>query len=248
MTPYRIMFWPDRGRLDLLRVAGVAAGLFLAGVGAHVWVWKKSARSLEIPFSSDALKRMILDTFLGRRVLQGDIAAGMMHLFIFWGFLSLFIGTSLLAIHHYIFTFLEGTAYLIFSLIMEVGGLILLTGIIWALIRRYLQRIPRLERRLEDAIVPLWLLIAGLSGFVLEGLRLASQQPSWGAWSFVGWWIGGLFSGRWSRVLLSISLVGTHAHLPRFYRGDPLYQAVSCSGGTCRHLFPGRFQTERPVC
>ena len=188
------MFWQIENAWIFYVLAGLATGLFLAGVGAHIRVWKKGARSLDLLFSGDALKRMILDTFLGRRVFQGDIAAGMMHFFIFWGFLSLFIGTSLLAIHHYIFTFLEGTAYLIFSLIMEVGGLMLLTGIFWALIRRYLQRVSRLERRVEDAVVPLWLLLAGLSGFMLEGLRLASQQPAWGAWSFVGWWIGSLFS------------------------------------------------------
>jgi Fe-S oxidoreductase/nitrate reductase gamma subunit len=193
MTPYRTMFWQIDDAWFFYVLAGLATGLLLAGLSAHIYVWKKSSRSLEIPFSGDALKRTIVDTFLGRRVLQGDIAAGMMHLFIFWGFLSLFIGTSLLAIHHYVFTFLQGSAYLVFSLIMEVGGLILLTGIIWALIRRYLQRVARLERRVEDAIVPLWLLIAGLSGFVLEGLRLASQQPSWGAWSFVGCWIGSFF-------------------------------------------------------
>lgn len=201
MTPYRVMFWQIEDVWVFYVLAGLATGLFLAGVAAHIWVWKRSARSLEIPFSKEALKKTLLDTFLGRRVLQGDMAAGLMHLFIFWGFLSLFIGTALLAIHHYIFTFLEGTAYLLFSLIMEVGGLMLLTGIIWALIRRYLQRVPRLERRVEDALIPLWLLLAALSGFVLEGLRLASQQPAWGAWSFVGWWIGSFFSAAGAECL-----------------------------------------------
>lgn len=227
MTPYRTMFWQIEDVWIFYVLAGLATGLFLAGVGAYVWVWKKSAKSLEIPFSREALKRTILDTFLGRRVLQGDMAAGMMHLFIFWGFLSLFIGTALLAIHHYIFTFLEGTAYLLFSLIMEVGGLMLLTGIIWALIRRYLQRVPRLERRVEDALIPLWLLLAALSGFLLEGLRLASQQPSWGAWSFVGWWIGSLFSAAgaeglypylwWGHTLICLGFIAVIPYTKLFH-------------------------------
>jgi len=187
------MFWQIENVWIFYVLAGLATGLFLAGVVAYVTVWKKSSGSLEIPFSKEALKRMTLDVFLGRRVLQGDIAAGLMHLLIFWGFLSLFIGTSLLAAHHYIFTFLEGRAHLIFSFGLDVGGLMLLTGIIWALIRRYLQRVPRLERRLEDAVVPLWLLLAAFSGFILEGLRLAVEQPPWGVWSFVGWCLSGLF-------------------------------------------------------
>ena len=147
MTPYRIMFWQIQDVWIFYLLAGLATGLFLAGVAAHIRVWKKSARSLEIPLSSDALKRTILDTFLGRRVLHGDMAAGIMHLFLFWGFLSLFIGTALLAVHEWLFLFLKGTVYLVFSLAMEVGGLMLLAGIMWALIRRYMQRVPRLERR-----------------------------------------------------------------------------------------------------
>ncbi|MBW1910679.1 MAG: 4Fe-4S dicluster domain-containing protein [Deltaproteobacteria bacterium] len=217
MTPYRIMFWQIEEVWIFYVLAGLATGLFLAGVAAHIRVWKKNAGSLEIPLSSEALKRTILDTFLGRRVLQGDIAAGIMHLFLFWGFLSLFIGTALLAVHEWLFLFLKGTVYLIFSLAMEVGGLMLLAGIMWALIRRYIQRVPRLERRLEDALVPAWLLLVALSGFILEGLRLASQHPLWGAWSFVGWWMGGLFSVStaeafypylwWGHTLLSLCFI-----------------------------------------
>ena len=106
MTPYRITFWQIENAWFFYVLAALAIGLFLAGVAAHICVWKKNAGSLEVPFSKDALKRMILDTFLGRRVLQGDIAAGMMHLFLFWGFLSLFIGTALLAVHEWLFLFL----------------------------------------------------------------------------------------------------------------------------------------------
>ena len=40
-----------------------------------------------------------------------------------------------------------------------------------------MQRIPRLERRLEDALVPLALLLAAVTGFLLEGLRIAAQSP-----------------------------------------------------------------------
>jgi Fe-S oxidoreductase/nitrate reductase gamma subunit len=217
MTPYRIIFWQIEDIWIFYSLAGLAAGFFLAGVAAHIYVWKKSAGSLEIPLSREALKRTILDTLLGRRVLRGDIAAGMMHLFLFWGFLSLFIGTTLLAVHDYLFSFLRGAVYLVYSLAMEVGGLMLLTGLLWAIIRRYIQRVSRLERRLEDALLPAWLLLIALSGFLLEGFRLAARHPPWGSWSFVGWWMGGLFSAStaesvypyfwWGHALLSLSFI-----------------------------------------
>jgi Fe-S oxidoreductase/nitrate reductase gamma subunit len=227
MTPHRIMFWQIDDVWIFYVLAAFAIGLFLAGVAAYVSVWKRNAGTLVAPFSKDALKRTILDTFLGRRVLEGDIAAGFMHLFLFWGFLSLFIGTSLLFIHDYLFSFLTGTTYLVYSLAMEVGGLMLLGGIMWALIRRYIQRVPRLERRPEDALVPAWLLLVGISGFMVEGLRLAYQQPPWGEWSFMGGWMGSLFSPAgakdlypylwWGHALLSLWFIAAIPYTKLFH-------------------------------
>jgi len=219
MTPHRTIFWQIEDAWIFYVLAGLATGLFLAGLAAYISVWKKNTGTLVIPFSKEALKKTILDTFLGRRVFQGNIAAGTMHLFLFWGFLSLFIGTVLLTIHHYLLSFLVGTSYLVFSLAMEVGGLMLLAGILWALIRRYVQRVPRLERRLEDALVPVWLLLVGLSGFMVEGLRLAYRQPPWGEWSFMSGWMGSLFSPSgardlypylwWGHALLSLGFIAS---------------------------------------
>ncbi|MBW2094436.1 MAG: (Fe-S)-binding protein [Deltaproteobacteria bacterium] len=217
MTPYRTMFWRINEVWIFYVFVVLAVGLFLAGVIAHISVWKQNAKASDFPFSGGALKKSILDTFLGRRVLQGDRAAGMMHLFLFWGFLSLFIGTALLAVHDYLFSFLTGSVYLVYSLVMEIGGLMLLTGILWALIRRYIQRVPRLERRLEDALVPVWFVLVGFSGFLVEGSRLASQHPLWGPWSFVGWWMSALSSAStaeifypylwWTHALLALCLI-----------------------------------------
>lgn len=220
MTPHRTIFWQIEGAWAFYVLAALASAAFLAGVSAYVWVWKKRAGTFNIlPVSKSAVKKAILDALLGRRVLQGDIAAGLMHLFVFWGFLALFFGTVLLFLHDYLRSFLTGATYLIFSLALEVGGLMLLTGTLWALIRRYVQRVPRLERRLEDAVVPAWLLLVGLSGFMVEALRLAYQRPPWGKWSFVGAWVGAFFSPDaakdlypylwWGHGLLSLSLIAS---------------------------------------
>ena len=201
MTPFREMFWQIENAWLFYVLAGLATALFLAGVGAHIHMWKKSAESLAIPFSKDSFKRAVLDTILGRRLLRGHMAAGLMHLLLFWGFIVLFMGTALLFVHDYLFPFLTGTAYLIYSLAMELGGLMMIAGLLWASIRRYLQRISRLERRSEDALVPAWLLLVALSGFMVEGFRLTSSQPDWAAWSFVGGWMGTLVSADGARIL-----------------------------------------------
>jgi Fe-S oxidoreductase len=103
----------------------------------------------------------------------------------------------------------------------------LLAGILWALIRRYVQRVPRLERHLEDALVPAWLLLVGLTGFMVEGLRLVSQQPAWAQWSFVGVWVGSLFSPAvakdlypylwWGHAVLSLSFIAAIPYTKLFH-------------------------------
>ncbi len=247
MTPQRIMFWQIDHVWTFYVLAAMATGFFLAGLGAYMSVWKKSVKSPQLSFSGDALKKMTLDVLMGRRVLQGNVAAGLMHLFIFWGFVILFIGTSLLALHEYVHPYLKGKPYLFFEASMEVGGLILLAGLIWALVRRYLQRIPRLERRVEDALVPLWLLVVTLSGFFLEGVRLAAQKPPWAHWSFVGSMIAGFISDKaagpaypylwWGHAPLSLGFIALIPFTKLFHIiGGPttfyLHHSAGESGGT----------------
>jgi Fe-S oxidoreductase/nitrate reductase gamma subunit len=227
MIPERELFWKIGEPWLFYVIAALAVSLFLAGLAAHAYLWWKSAPKAKVAFSRQALKRTISDVFLGLRVLKGEVPAGIMHAFIFWGFIILTIGTTLLLVHEHFFSFLAGKSYLIFEISMEIGGLILLAGVLWALVRRYLQRVSRLERRLEDAVVPLWLLVVVCSGFVLEGLRLASQKPAWGHWSFVGAWAAGFVSPVtaeatypylwWGHALLSLGFVAVIPYTKLFH-------------------------------
>ena len=217
MIPERELFWKINEAWLFYLVAAFAVAVFLLGVAAHIAVWLKSAPKGKVGFSGQALKRAILDVFLGLRVLKGEVSAGIMHALIFWGFVVLTIGTAILLVHEHLTSFLAGKSHLLFEISMEIGGLILLAGIVWALVRRYLQRVSRLERRLEDALVPLWLLVVVLSGFALEGVRLASQRPDWAGWSFVGAWAAGFMSPGsaeaiypylwWGHALLSLGFI-----------------------------------------
>ena len=201
MSAHRPMFWQIESTWIFYLLTAVALVLFLIGAGSHIWVWRKSSKSTSLSGVGQSLTKMGIDVFTGRRLLQGDMAAGLMHFAIFWGFFLLFAGTCVLSVHHYLVEFLEGPAYLWFSLLMEIGGVLLLVGIVWGLVRRYLQRVPRLERRLEDAIVPLWFVLMVFSGFALEGARLAANPPQWAAWSFVGNWTAGLLPAATSQDL-----------------------------------------------
>ena len=227
MTPGRELFWRIGAGWLFYVLAALAIALLVAGLALHVKVWLKSAPKGKVAFSPAALKQTMSDVFLGLRVLKGEVPAGIMHAFIFWGFVILTVGTTILLFHEHLFSFLVGSKHLLFEVAMDIGGLVLLAGIVWALVRRYLQRVSRLERRLEDALVPLWLLVVVCSGFLLEAMRLAVQKPEWAGWSFAGAWTAGFLSAGfaeasypylwWGHALLSLGFIAVIPYTKLFH-------------------------------
>ena len=193
MIPERNYFWGIQSGWLFYVLAAITLAIFAFGIRNHISIWAKGIRCQSIPLSGQWVLNVCLEGLFGRRIFKGDPSAGVMHLLILWGFLGLFLGTLLLAIDHYFFEFLKGPVYLGYSLCLDIAGLMLTIGLIWALMRRYVLRLARLERRIEDWAVVVWLIAVALSGFVVEGLRLAAQRPAWGNWSFAGYGISFLF-------------------------------------------------------
>ncbi len=224
MSPHRPAYWEIEPVWLFYVFAALAVGLFVVGMARRVRRWRQGGGTPELvmPPVGVILTTWLRDGLFGARLFRGDRAGGAMHLTIAWGFVGLFIGTLVVAADHYLIGFLSGDLYLGFSVVMEVCGLALLVGIAWALIRRYLQRVPRLTRRGADGVLPAWLLVIGTSGFLLEGARLAAQRPQWGDFSFTGaalielWPAGemGVTAYRvlwWGHALVSLGLI---AYLP----------------------------------
>ena len=202
--------------------------VFSVGLWAHYRVWKRASKDLRAGLWAGPMKRMLLDAFLGVRIFKGDAAAGAMHFLIFWGFFLLFCGTIALSFHHYGLSFLTGKAYLVFSFTMDVAGLMLVSGLLWALWRRYGARVPRLERRTEDLLVLVWLVLAAVSGYMLEAARLKAIASEWGRWSFAGAALNLLFKGPksareiypfiwWAHALISLGLVAVIPYTKLFH-------------------------------
>lgn len=227
MLANRVMYWQIENTWLFYLLCAIAMLFFFIGAGSHILVWKNSSKPMSLTGIGHATGKMCLDIFSGRRLLKGDMAAGLMHFAIFWGFFILFVGTCVLSVHHYIVEFLDGGLYLWFSLLMEIGGIMLLTGILWGVSRRYIERVPRLERRLEDAIMPLWFILMVLSGFILEAARLAVFQPQWANWSFLGNWMAGLMPTAtsetiypilwWSHALLCLGFIAVICYSKMFH-------------------------------
>jgi Fe-S oxidoreductase len=134
-----------------------------------------------------------------------DRFAGVMHGFIFWGFLTLLIGTTILAIDidgYRLLTgesFFVGDFYLSYSLVMDFMGLLFVVGVGMALYRRYAERNHRLwgkHTSLEDDAFVWTLFLLGVGGYVIEGLRIrATGFPEFESVSFVGYFVGLVVQG-----------------------------------------------------
>jgi Fe-S oxidoreductase len=130
-------------------------------------------------------------------VARRTALAGLMHRLIMWGFVTLFIGTLMVAIEYDIFRvllgrrhgFLAGRFYLLFEFVLDFMGVLFLVGLLLALFRRYALRVRHLTWNAADLLLPAWLLLIGLTGFAVEGLRLAATGPELGysaSWSPAG--------------------------------------------------------------
>lgn len=115
-----------------------------------------------------------------------------MHLAIFYGFLSLVIATTLLAINTYSpFKFHSGTYFLIFEAAFDSLGLLLLIGVTWAAIRRFAFRTPALSQQPADWLILLLLFALTVTGYLVEGARIAVTKQPFDHFS----WVGNLVAG-----------------------------------------------------
>ncbi len=169
------------------------------------------------------VKRRLADFRAGvyMRTLLRDSAAGLMHSMIYFGFLALLGVTTVLEVDHQMpegAKFLHGRTYLGYSMFADFAGLVFMGGIVWAILRRYVQR-PyriRIKTKPEHAAILGTFFLIGVSGFVAEAFRIAEiEQPGYEKWSFVGYPLSQFFDGMapdtltlWHQIMWSLHVVG----------------------------------------
>jgi Fe-S oxidoreductase/nitrate reductase gamma subunit len=155
------------------------------------------------PLTSKNAKRRLGDFRAGvyMQTLLRDPAAGVMHSLIYFSFLVLFAVTTILEINHQVpedWKFLHGDVYRAYSMVGDAAGLALLVGVVWAIVRRYVQR-PyriRIKSKPEHAVILGTFLVLAVSGFMAEAYRIAlADFPSFEKWSFIGYPLAQLVDG-----------------------------------------------------
>ena len=169
------------------------------------------------------LKPLLSHTTIVRR----DRVAGWAHGGIFYGFVVLFAGTVVLGFDTdftdpvFGWNYFHGDFYLVYKETLNVLGTALVLGVLVMMARRAIVRPAKLDYtrpdraagdaqfdrrayRVGDWVFVGALLVIALTGFVLEGVRIAMDAPGYGATQFGGWIISRALTGVNAGVLAGI--------------------------------------------
>jgi len=141
------------------------------------------------------LKHFFLTNRLGQKRISKRPFPGIMHFLLLSGFIVLLMGTIYVSLYYWfpnIFTF-HGSFYLFFSLTLDVFGLFLIVGVGLALYRRLLIKPKDLKSDWQDFTGLGLLLTVSVTGFLVEGLRIAHSKPLFEIWSIIGWQVAKFF-------------------------------------------------------
>ncbi len=184
------------------------------------------------PGAAEIGRRLAVEV-LGHRTLLRDRYAGVMHLLLMYGFLGLFLATLLVFVHDTLRSFLFGVTYLVFKVLANLAGLAFLAGLVMALARRRAARTPRLERQPEVEAV-LWLLVVvTVTGFLVQGARIAATQRPFDAAGFVGYLLA---LGWWSAGLPPAAAARLHRWLWGLHAAAVMASFASLTASGLRHI------------
>jgi Fe-S oxidoreductase/nitrate reductase gamma subunit len=184
-------------------LAAIACVLCVYGLWQRVAIWRQGRALNRADQPADRIL-FALRTVLSQSGVARVAPVGFFHALFFWGFLLLFIGTLLIMAQAdftapvFGIVFLKGGFYLAFSLILDLAGLAALLMLVGLAIRRFIVRRQALPTIADDARNHLLLFAILLTGFLVEGLRIAATElvanPSLTYWSPVGRLVALLFA------------------------------------------------------
>ncbi|HXI52951.1 MAG TPA: 4Fe-4S dicluster domain-containing protein [Candidatus Saccharimonadales bacterium] len=214
MTPTRETFGniPTSSQVAFYGLAVVAVAVFGYGVWRRFRLWRQGRPiDLRQQFAGTlrevltrlrpGVRRVVIEGY-GQQRVRGRGLPSWAHGLLVAGFLMLFLGTTLLEIDHLAsmlsqhLKFHQGAYYVIYEFTLDVFGLLFLAGGVLFFWRR-LRRPASVGHRGTDWYVLLSLLTIGLTGYLVEGLRMVWQHPEGLAahCSPIGEWIASALAG-----------------------------------------------------
>ena len=193
--PIRPGFWnvPLWGEIGVYFVGIAAVAVLIWGIVRN---WRLHRAPVSEPPVEKGLLGMIKSVFYQPKNLE--TTGGRLHTVLAIGFFLLFLGTALATLdwdigHYMVGTqFLQGNVYLAYKFVLDMAGVAVLLALFVGALRRY-RKGSKARRDLKFLVAYVSLAVVVLTGFVVEGLRLAVEQPAWMHFSPVGTLVAKLF-------------------------------------------------------
>lgn len=193
--PIRPGFWnvPLWGEIGVYFVGIAAVAVLIWGIVRN---WRLHRAAVSEPPAEKGLVGMLKSVFYQPKNLE--TTGGRLHTVLAIGFFLLFLGTALATldwdIGHYVVgtQFLQGNVYLTYKFVLDMAGVAVLLALFIGAWRRY-RKESKAKRDVKFLVAYVSLAVVVLTGFVVEGLRLAVEQPAWMHFSPVGTLVAKLF-------------------------------------------------------
>ena len=211
-------------------LATVATASFAWGWWRRIRLWRRGRPAPRPRIWPDSIRQFGRDVLLQRRV-RGRGLASLAHLLLFSGFVVLLIGTTLLSIEHFAAAavgrepsnplFHKGLYYAVYEFVMDTFGIALLAGCV-LFAKRHLHPPSSLGHNALDWVVLAAFFSIGVTGYVVEGLRIIVANTPLPQVSYIGlavarlWQAAGLgeesarpwhYGFWWLHAILALTLV-----------------------------------------
>ena len=231
MEATRVIYW-NIGHVSvdfMYLLAFIAMGLCAWGFYLRLPMYRIGKALNRLDQLARRVGLYLVNSFGQLRVLSVRVP-GTLHAPFFWGFLLLFIGTLLVMIQAdftdplFSVRFLKGTFYKIFKVVLNSAGCAAIVMLLGLAVRRFAVRPEGLETARDDYLSHALLLVILVTGFVLEGARMAVTElhanPELARFSFGGlpaaWLLDGVAIGEirtfhrslwWFHFLLAMTFI-----------------------------------------
>ena len=243
MQETRELFWNvGYGVVPVMYLLSLAAlAVMVQGFRKLFTVWMRGRPLDRFDLFGMRFSRFLSETLSQRRVLRVR-DGGLFHAGLFWGFTALFAGTILVMLQAdlltplFHFNMLSGLFYRLFSLVLDLAGIIAIITLGGLFVRRFVIRPKGLETTREDLLVHALLFAILMTGFLIEGSRMAVTEvrdnPGLALWS-----PGGFLAARLLAFMGDDALHGLHRGLWWFHLMLGLGFIAVIPRTKLRHLF-----------
>jgi Fe-S oxidoreductase/nitrate reductase gamma subunit len=180
----------------------IALAIFVWGMVQRIEFWRRGKSEKEQFADWGKRLAILLREIIFQKQVRNSGYPAIFHCLIFYSFIVLVITTLLVMIQydagHLLgleLNIFQGFIYVFFSVASELAGVLVLAGIAMAAYRRYILKPETVPNTREDGLVLLLIACMVITGYIVEGLRIAVIGDPWKMLTPVGWGVSSLFAG-----------------------------------------------------